>query len=175
MLAADPQLGQPETQPTTAVETLVEQWALQPEAAAMAASAAVAAQRLSPDPQAVSGRTVAEGVLSASPAKTAQPALPPSASSRTLKPEYPVSFAEEIRSALELEAQHAKHGMAHTRGRYFQGESYFQETAGTMEKEEEALRDVKEEAALGAVEEEERPHASETVCGAGELWRDPQM
>ncbi|KAL3131410.1 hypothetical protein ABBQ38_007722 [Trebouxia sp. C0009 RCD-2024] len=153
LLAADPQLGQqktqlgqPEMQSATAVERAAEQWASHPEAAAVVASSAVE-----------------------------QPALQLSASSCILKPEYRVSFAEQIRSALEYEAQHAKHGMEHSRGSYFQGDRYFQETAGALKRGEEAaaLHDAKEEAVLCEVEEEERPDASETVCGAAETCSQP--
>lgn len=176
MVAADPQLGQQEWQSTTAVETPAKQWTLQP--SAVVASDAIAIQTPPQDPQAASGEAAPSVNLtqSSSPAKTAQPVITTSSSSRSLKPGYRVNFAEQAQAALEFEAQQAKHSTARSRGNYFQGENYFQETAGSLKNEEEAgaLSEAEEEALLNGVEEEEHPDVPEPLCDAGEPWRDPQ-
>ena len=209
--SADPQLGQLMTQPTTAVGRSPSQWQglqLKTNAAVMASDAvAVAAQPH--DPETVGPETATAGNSSLSAAQIVPPALKPSSSSasRSLKPEYRVSFAEQFQASLESEAQHAKHGAARSGGKYFQGEGYFQETARaaeaeasgstlhTLEQEEvegawqgaeqaELLSEAAEEGMWHSVGEEEVREtvedegcqdALETLCDAGEHWRDSQL
>ena len=196
LITADPQLGQLVPQPTTAVGRSSGQWqGLQPEAnAAVVASDAAAVIARPHDPEAVGQEAAVEGKLNMPPAKIVLPVLKPSSSSasRSLKPEYRVSFAEQIQAALESEAQHAKHGAAQSRGRYFQGEGYFQETASALEAEaeegasyslgqkeaEDGVRHGAEQAELLSEAAEEEVHemiedegcqdALETLCDAGE-------
>ena len=139
LISADPQLGQLASQPITAVGCSPDQWqGLQPEAnAAMVASDAPPAVAQPYDPEAVGQDADVEGNLNLSPTEIVSAVPSSSSNSRSLKPEYRVSFADQIQAALEAEAQHAKCGAAHSGGRYFQGEGFFQETARAAEAEAE--------------------------------------
>ena len=68
--------------------------------------------------------------LTSFPAVHGQAALrTSSSSSRSFKPDLRVSFAEQLQTSLEFEAQHAQHGAATSSGRYFQDNGYFSEAA----------------------------------------------
>ena len=131
LISAAPQLGQLAPQPATAVERPPDQW----QELQSADAAAVVAQPH--DTQAVAQEAAVD--LNLLSAKIVAPALKPSSppASRSLKPEYRISLAEQIQAVLESEAQHAKRGAAQHGKGYFQGEGYFQETAGAVEAEAE--------------------------------------
>ena len=152
LTSADPQLGQLVSQPVTAVDSSQDRWqGLQLDVNA----AAVASDAAAHDSEAVGQEAAVEGNLSLSPTKIVPPALKPSSfsASRSLEPEYRVSFAKQIQAVLESEAQHAKRGAVQKGGKYFQGEGYFQETARAAEVEAEegaSHRLEQEEAKEGA-------------------------
>ena len=138
LILADPQLGQLVSQLTTAAgRSPGQRQGLEPEADAAVAASGAAAVEQPRNPEAVEQEAAVEGSRDLSPTKDAPPARKSSSSSasRSLKPEYRVSCAEQIQAALESEAQHAKRGAAQSGGTYFQGEDYFQETARAAEAE----------------------------------------
>ena len=174
VLAADPQLGQQASQSATAVEC--ERQDIQSGAiASMSALHNAAVVELVAERNMISQDADVAG-LDSSHAQIVQPGLKPSSSSRTFKPQLTVSFAEQIRLALELEAQSARRDTAPSRGKYFQDAGYFQEAARAVgnpagaEAEDSRLKlEVREEAGVrGEPEEGIEADAIETLCDAGE-------
>ena len=180
VLAADPQLGQQASQPATAVACSDEQRQEMLSAPMLASAEMESAAQ----PQMLSQHADVAG-LDSSQAPSVQPGLKPSSSSHSIKNQHTVSFAEQIRLALELEAHHAKRDTASCKGRYFQDAGYFQETAkavgnpaGACTEAEDSRCECqgREEAVVrGEADEEVEADTLETLCDAGERWRCPKV
>ena len=185
--AADPQLGQAAWESATAVviDGSERQRAPSLEAAAVAATASDSdAEQGLPagQKQSIAALSTAEDAVS-SQTQALVPVSKPSLSSRSLKSELRVSFAEQNQSDIEAEGQHAQRGSKTPGGNYFLGAGYFQEAGTVMAAEQHAAPKARQGSGIEGAEEgleveeqdeeEEEENAAEDLCDAGEQNMEP--